>query len=66
MAKKKLQLKKEFRKGRSTRHIEGFGRVIFDPEKVKESLANMNLLVEDWGGKIKSLDISAKKGSGVE
>ncbi len=37
MAKKKLQLKKEFRKGRSTRHIEGFGRVIFDPEKVKES-----------------------------
>jgi translation initiation factor IF-2 len=37
-----------------------------DPEKVKQSLANMNLLVEDWGGKIQSHDISAKKGDGVE
>lgn len=37
-----------------------------NPEKVKESLANMNLLVEDWGGKIQSHDISAKKGTGVE
>lgn len=37
-----------------------------NPEKVKESLAAMNLLVEDWGGKIQSHDISAKKGLGVE
>ncbi len=37
-----------------------------NPEKIKESLANMNLLVEDWGGKIQSHDISAKKGDGVE
>ncbi len=36
-----------------------------NPEKVKESLAQMNLLVEDWGGKIQSQDISAKTGMGV-
>ena len=36
-----------------------------NPEKVKESLSNMNLLVEDWGGKIQSQDISALKGDGV-
>jgi len=36
-----------------------------NPEKIKESLANMNLLVEDWGGKIQSHDISAKTGFGV-
>lgn len=36
-----------------------------NPEKIKESLANMNLLVEDWGGKIQSHDISAKTGKGV-
>ncbi len=36
-----------------------------NPEKIKESLANMNLLVEDWGGKIQSHDISAKTGLGV-
>lgn len=36
-----------------------------NPEKVKESLANMNLLVEDWGGKIQSQEISALKGTGV-
>ena len=36
-----------------------------NPEKIKEGLANMNLLVEDWGGKIQSQDISAKTGSGV-
>ncbi|RUA06728.1 MAG: translation initiation factor IF-2 [Flavobacteriia bacterium] len=36
-----------------------------NPEKVKEELANMNLLVEDWGGKIQSQDISALKGTGV-
>jgi translation initiation factor IF-2 len=37
-----------------------------NPEKIKESLANMNLLVEDWGGKIQSHDISAKTGQGVD
>ncbi len=36
-----------------------------NPEKIKEHLANMNLLVEDWGGKIQSQDISAKQGIGV-
>jgi len=36
------------------------------PEKIKEALANMNLLVEDWGGKIQSHDISAKTGLGVK
>ena len=36
-----------------------------NPEKIKEHLANMNLLVEEWGGKIQSQDISAKKGIGV-
>ncbi len=36
-----------------------------NPEKIKEELANMNLLVEDWGGKIQSHDISAKTGAGV-
>ena len=37
-----------------------------NPEKIKEGLANMNLLVEDWGGKIQSHDISAKTGAGVK
>ncbi|RKE99073.1 translation initiation factor IF-2 [Ichthyenterobacterium magnum] len=37
-----------------------------NPEKVKEELAQMNLLVEDWGGKIQSHDISAKNGTGVK
>ena len=36
-----------------------------NPEKIKEELANMNLLVEDWGGKYQSQEISAKKGTGV-
>jgi len=36
-----------------------------NPEKIKEKLASMNLLVEDWGGKIQSHDISAKTGLGV-
>ncbi len=36
-----------------------------NPEKIKEQLASMNLLVEDWGGKIQSHDISAKTGMGV-
>ncbi len=37
-----------------------------NPEKIKERLAGMNLLVEDWGGKIQSHDISAKTGLGVK
>ncbi|MFK8266780.1 translation initiation factor IF-2 [Capnocytophaga cynodegmi] len=37
-----------------------------NPEKIKERLAGMNLLVEDWGGKIQSQDISAKQGIGVQ
>jgi len=37
-----------------------------DPEKIKGELAQMNLLVEDWGGKYQSQDISAKQGIGVE
>ncbi|MBR1683191.1 MAG: translation initiation factor IF-2 [Bacteroidaceae bacterium] len=36
-----------------------------NPEKIKEHLAQMNFLVEDWGGKYQSQDISAKKGIGV-
>ena len=35
-------------------------------DKIKEELANMNYLVEDWGGKYQSQEISAKKGTGVE
>ena len=37
-----------------------------NPEKVKESLASMNLIVEDWGGKIQSQDISAISGTGID
>ncbi|HQK98869.1 MAG TPA: translation initiation factor IF-2, partial [Bacteroidia bacterium] len=37
-----------------------------NPEKIKEQLAAMNLLVEDWGGKYQSQDISAKKGLNVD
>lgn len=37
-----------------------------NPDKIKEKLAAMNLLVEDWGGKIQSHDISAKTGMGVD
>ncbi len=36
-----------------------------NPDKIKEGLSKMNLLVEDWGGKIQSHDISAKTGDGV-
>ncbi len=36
-----------------------------NPEKIKEKLAEMNYLVEDWGGKYQSQDISAKKGTGI-
>jgi translation initiation factor IF-2 len=37
-----------------------------NPEKIKEALANMNYLVEEWGGKFQSHDISAKTGLGVD
>ena len=37
-----------------------------DPDKIKTELAQMNLLVEEWGGKYQSQDISAKKGINVE
>ena len=37
-----------------------------NPDKIKEQLGAMNYLVEDWGGKYQSQDISAKKGIGVE
>lgn len=37
-----------------------------NPDKIKEELAGMNYLVEDWGGKYQSQDISAKKGIGVD
>ena len=37
-----------------------------NPDKIKEGLANMNLMVEDWGGKIQSQDISALEGKGVK
>ena len=37
-----------------------------NPDKIKEELAAMNYLVEEWGGKYQSQDISAKKGMGVE
>ena len=36
-----------------------------NPDKIREDLANMNLLVEDWGGKYQCQEISAKKGQGV-
>jgi translation initiation factor IF-2 len=37
-----------------------------NPEKIKEQLSAMNILVEDWGGKFQSQEISAKKGIGIE
>jgi translation initiation factor IF-2 len=37
-----------------------------NPEKIKESLANLNFLVEDWGGKYQSQEISAKNGINIE
>ncbi|MEM9142287.1 MAG: translation initiation factor IF-2, partial [Bacteroidota bacterium] len=45
--------------------INKIDRPTANPDKIKEGLANMNLLVEDWGGKIQSHDISAKTGQGV-
>ena len=46
--------------------INKIDRPTANPEKIKEGLANMNLLVEDWGGKIQSHDISAKTGDGIQ
>ena len=46
--------------------INKIDREAANPEKIKEKLAGMNLLVEDWGGKYQSHDISAKKGTGVK
>ena len=37
-----------------------------NPDKIKEQLANLNILVEDWGGKYQSQDISAKQGTNIE
>ncbi|PZX54655.1 translation initiation factor IF-2 [Algoriphagus ratkowskyi] len=37
-----------------------------NPAKIKEELANMNLLIEEWGGKYQSQDISAKTGEGID
>ena len=37
-----------------------------NPDKIREDLANMNLLVEEWGGKYQCQEISAKKGMGVD
>ena len=37
-----------------------------NPDKIREDLANMNLLVEEWGGKYQCQEISAKKGLGVD
>ena len=36
-----------------------------NPDKIKEALAGMNLMVEDWGGKVQSHDVSALKGTGI-
>ena len=46
--------------------INKIDRPTANPDKIKEGLAGMNLLVEDWGGKIQSHDISAKTGEGVK
>jgi translation initiation factor IF-2 len=37
-----------------------------DPEKIKQQLSQMNILVEDWGGKFQSQEVSAKKGTNVD
>lgn len=37
-----------------------------DPDKIKKELANVNILVEDWGGKYQSQEISAKTGDGID
>ncbi|HEA23263.1 MAG TPA: translation initiation factor IF-2 [Pricia antarctica] len=45
--------------------INKIDRSAANPDRIKEGLSQMNLLVEDWGGKIQSQDISAKTGEGV-
>jgi len=46
--------------------INKIDRPTANPDKIKEQLSAMNLLVEDWGGKIQSHEISAKTGQGVD
>ena len=46
--------------------INKIDRDVANPDKIKEKLSGMNILVEDWGGKVQSHDISALKGTGVE
>ncbi len=46
--------------------INKIDRDVSNPDKIKEKLSGMNLLVEDWGGKIQSQDISALKGIGID
>ena len=46
--------------------INKIDREVSNPDNIKEQLSGMNLLVEDWGGKIQSHDISALKGTGVD
>ena len=46
--------------------INKIDRDVANPDKIKEKLSGMNILVEDWGGKVQSHDISALKGIGVE
>ena len=46
--------------------INKIDRDVANPDKIKEKLSAMNILVEDWGGKIQSQEISALKGTGVE
>jgi len=46
--------------------INKIDRPTANPDKIKEQLSTMNLLVEDWGGKIQSQELSAKSGLGVD
>ncbi|MFK5959200.1 MAG: translation initiation factor IF-2 [Lutibacter sp.] len=46
--------------------INKIDRPTANPDKIKEQLSAMNLLVEDWGGKIQSHEISAKTGQGID
>ena len=46
--------------------INKIDRDVSNPDKIKEKLSGMNLLVEDWGGNIQSQDISALKGIGID
>ena len=46
--------------------INKIDRDVANPDKIKEKLSGINILVEDWGGKVQSQDISALKGTGVE